>query len=183
MNTRLHIFSAILLCLGFMSVAGYGHAAAPAQKQVPTNIKSAQMEYDADRQVVIFTGKVYVKRPDFELWSEKMTVYLDKTASSQNEQQNASEVGGMQAGDIDRIVAEKNVRMKSEDKDGTCNKATYFAKEDKFVMEGSPVLRDSKQSTVTGGTVVHYLSRNHSEVLNGADVTFYAPDNTTKKNP
>ncbi len=89
----------------------------------------------------------------------------------------------MEAGDIDRIVAEKNVRLKSEDREGTCNKATYYAKDDKFVMEGSPRLWDNKQSTITGGTVVHYLSTNKSEVLNNAGITFYAPDKTDSPTP
>lgn len=147
-----------------------------ASKKVPTTIQSARMEYDANGQIVIFTGNVHVKRPDFELWAEKMTVYLDKS-----EQKNdASNLGaeGMEAGDIDRIVAEKKVRLKSENNSGTCEKATYYAKEDKFVMEGNPILHDNKGSTVTGGAVVHYPSTNRSEVLRGAVVNFYAPDHT-----
>ena len=84
----------------------------------------------------------------------------------------------MEAGDIDRIVAEKNVRMKSEERHGSCNKATYYAKDDKFVMEGNPLLWDNKKSTISGGTIVHFLSTNKSEVQNSAGFTFYAPDKT-----
>lgn len=155
-------------------------AAQAAPKNVPTTIQSGRMEYDSNAQTVLFIGSVYVKRPDFELWADKMTVYLEKTGSGASDNPAAQ---GMEAGDIDRIVAEKNVRLKSEDREGTCNKATYYAKDDKFVMEGSPRLWDSKQSTITGGTVVHHLSTNKSEVLNNAGITFYAPDKTDSPTP
>jgi lipopolysaccharide export system protein LptA len=154
---------------------------APA-RNLPTTITSGSMEYDANGQTVVFIGKVHVKRTDFELWADKMTVYLDKSGRPVASGEN-SPTGGMEAGDIDRIVAEKNVRMTSNDKEGTCNKVTYYAKEDKFVMEGSPVLRDQKKSTITGGTVVHYLSANRSQVLDGGGVTFYAPDRTERLTP
>lgn len=146
--------------------------------KVPTSITAGGMEYNAEAQVVVFRGKVHVKRPDFDLWAEKMTIYLDKSSKSPSSSDIGA--GGMQAGEIDRIVAEKNVRMKSEDKEGTCDKATYFAKEDKFVMEGSPVLRDKGKNTISGRTVVHYLGTNRSEVQGGVAATFFTPDNTDK---
>lgn len=158
--------------------AGPANAATPAPNQkVPTTINADRMDYDANGQTVLFTGNVHVKRPDFELWSKKMTVYLDKSTAQQNPSNDSADQG-MEAGDIDRIVAEEDVRMKSEGRTGTCKKATYYAKEDKFVMEGNPVLKDDKQSTVTGRKVVHYLSTNKSHVLDGATVNFYAPDKT-----
>ena len=149
--------------------------------KVPTSITAGGMEYNAEAQVVVFRGKVHVKRPDFDLWAEKMTIYLDKSSKSQTSSDIGA--GGMQAGEIDRIVAEKNVRMKSDDKEGTCEKATYFAKEDKFVMEGSPVLRDKGKNTISGRTVVHYLGSNRSEVQGGVAATFFTPDNTDNKPP
>lgn len=147
--------------------------------KVPTSITAGGMEYNAEAQVVIFRGKVHVKRPDFDLWAEKMTIYLDKSSKTSSSSELGAG-GGMQAGEIDRIVAEKNVRMKSDDKEGTCDKATYFAKEDKFVMEGSPVLKDKGKNTITGRTVVHYLGSNRSEVQGGVAATFFTPDTTDK---
>ncbi|MDL2207304.1 LptA/OstA family protein [Desulfovibrio sp. OttesenSCG-928-F20] len=167
-----------LLVLGCLLCSAPLQAALAAQagKKVPTAITSAHMEYDANAQIVRFSGNVHVKRPDFELWSDTMNVYLD--ASSGSGQGGEGLGAGMEAGDIDRIVAQGEVRMKSEDKQGNCDKATYYAKEDRFVMEGSPQLKDSKQSTITGGSIVHYFSSNRSEVLNNAGVVFYAPDKT-----
>ena len=136
------------------------------------------MEYNAEAQVVVFKGNVHVKRPDFDLWAAKMTIYLDKSAKTPSSDDNAA--GGMQAGEIDRIVAETKVRMKSEDKEGTCDKATYYAKQDKFVMEGSPVLKDKGKNTISGRTVVHYLGTNRSEVQGGVEATFFTPDSSDR---
>lgn len=145
---------------------------APGTQKVPTNITASRMEYDADGQTLLFTGDVHVQRPDFELWSDKMTVYLDKKEQGGDA---ADGLGGMEAGNVDHIVAEDNVRMKSKDKSGTSQKATYYAKTDKFVMEGSPVLKDANQSVVKGHTITHFFSTNRSTVSR-PDIIFYAPD-------
>lgn len=172
MSHAIRILSVLLLCC----TCGTAFAAPAAPKKVPTTIVSGRMEYDANAQTVVFIDKVHVTRPDFELWADRMTVYLENSGDAGGAEGGAAQ--GMEGGDINRIVAEKNVRLKSEDREGTCDKATYYAKEDKFVMEGSPRLWDNKQSTITGGTVVHYLGTNKSEVLNNAGITFYAPDKT-----
>ena len=181
-DSRYAIFAMFLFGLVFLfgsAVEGFG-----AENKVPTAITSGRMDYDANAQTVRFSGNVHVKRPDFELWSDSMTVYLEGSgkSASKDESSGGSGIGsGMEAGDINRIVAIGKVRMKSEDKSGTCDKATYYAKEDRFVMEGSPVLKDSKQSTISGGSIVHYFNTNRSEVLNNAGVVFYAPDKTDAK--
>lgn len=177
-RTRLQTRLAFFLFTAILFLPGHCWAAeAGAPKKVPTTINSGRMDYDANAQTVLFSGNVHVKRPDFELWSDKMTVYLDKSGGDSAASEDLSSTG-MEAGDIDRIVAEGNVRMKSENRKGTCKKATYYTKTDRFVMEGSPVLMDDKQSTISGGTIVHYFGTNRSEVLRGAGVTFYAPDKT-----
>ena len=152
--------------------------AAEAAATVPTNIKAARMEYDADKQVVVFSGSVYVKRPDFELWSDKLTVHLERNAAAAPA---AREMDGMQAGRIDRIVASGHVRMQSEDKEGTCGKATYYAAKDLFVMEEKPVLRQ-KDNVIKGRIISHYMKAGRSEV-DDPIAEFSAPDRTSSGNP
>jgi lipopolysaccharide export system protein LptA len=164
------------LCPAFLLVLLHPlHAAEnAARSRVPTSVNSGRMDYDAEAQIVSFSGDVHVQRPDFELWAAKMTVYLDKTGKKTVD----ADAGGMEAGEIDRIVAEGNVRMKSDKRRGTCERATYYARQDKFVMEGAPKLRDDRQNMITGNTIVHYFSNNHSEVLSNAGVIFYTPEKT-----
>jgi Uncharacterized protein conserved in bacteria len=166
----------VFLCL-FCMLAGQALAAAPATNRVPTNIKSAQMNYDADRQTVTFTGKVHVTRPDFQLWSEKLTVFLDKSNKSAG---SGDEMGGMGAGDIKVIVAEKNVHIKSEQNEAHCQKGTFTVAKDEFKLEGNPRLRGKDNNTVTGNIIYHYVKENRSVVSGGAEVNFLAPDNSKK---
>ena len=157
----------------------FASGAAAAEATVPTNITAAKMEYNADKQTVVFTGSVHVKRPDFELWSDKLTVYLDRSATPAAPAND--EVGGMKAGRIDRIVAVGHVIMKSEDKKGTCGKATYYAAKDLFVMEDKPVLTQ-KDSVMAGRVVSHYIKAGRTEVED-PEATFSAPDQTLSGNP
>ncbi|MDR0826332.1 MAG: LptA/OstA family protein [Desulfovibrio sp.] len=173
MTSKLHLY----LCFSLLAVLMLSQPAfaedSRSKDKIPTSITSGRMDYNADALTVLFSGNVHVVRPDFELWSDKMTVHLDK---STQKPAGSSESGGMEGGDIDRIVAEGSVRLRSENRSGTCNKATYYAKNDRFVMEGAPRLQDERQSIITGGTIVHHFATNHSEVLNSAGVTFYTPD-------
>jgi lipopolysaccharide export system protein LptA len=132
------------------------------------------MEYNADGQIVMFNGNVYVKRPDFELRAAKVTVFLD-SVSKKNDRTSKKSVDTMHTGDIERIVAEKSVRIVSNDKEGTCQKATYHIKEDKFVMEGDPLLQNKDKSKISGSVIVHFLKANRSEILNPR-ATFFTQD-------
>jgi lipopolysaccharide export system protein LptA len=173
------LFLAVAALLLLMVCGGQATAAEQGgvSRKVPTTITLERMDYDANAQTLVFLGNVHVVRPDFELWSEKMTVYLDKSGKS-NDSAAQSSATGMEAGNIERIVAEKNVRLKSENNTGTSDKGTYYAKEDKFVMEGNPVLRDNKQNTVTGTRIIHFLSSNRSQVVGSGKATFYSEDHT-----
>lgn len=137
----------------------------PAQN-VETRITSDQLTYLAEKQLVVFDKNVHVVRPDMEIWADKITVYL-KPPKNKNEGEGGSMPGGMAAGDVDKIVAERNVRMKSENRSGTCAKATYTMDNGILLMEGDPSLTDG-ENTVTGETIRYYTEENRSEVLGGS---------------
>ena len=161
----------------FCMVAGSAFAAAPAGNKVPTNIKSSQMNYDADGQTVIFSGNVHVTRPDFTLTSEKLTVYLEKSG---NQPAKNDEMSDMGAGDIRLIIAEKNVVIKSDQNEARAQKATYTVAKDEFKLEGNPRLHGKDKNTVAGSVILHYVKDNRSVVTGGAEVNFLAPDNSKK---
>jgi lipopolysaccharide export system protein LptA len=162
----------LVLCLFLLPPES---SAAPRSKTgVPTTIYSNSMEYSATGQTVIFLDNVHVIRPDFELWTKKLTVYLKKKSA---ETASSSASGGMDAGDMDRLVAEGAVRLKSEDRLGQCEKATYFVDSDKVVMEGSPVLKDP-DTTIQGSIITHFLEANRTQVGGAVSATFQTPDRT-----
>ncbi len=149
---------------------------------VSTRITSERMQYDAAGQKVIFEGKVHVIRPDFQMWSEKLTVLLDKDNKVEAKRQGngtASPVMGMQAGQVERIVAERNVRMRQDDKTGSCGKATYIAATGKIIMEQSPVVNDGPNH-ISGQIINYYTRENRSEVIGAVDVRFITDDKGEK---
>lgn len=148
--------------------------AAPARGTVATNITAERMQYDASGQKVIFSGNVHVARPDFELWSTSLTAHLQK-------KEDGAKAGGtmqtMNAGQIERIVAEGSVRMKSGVRTGTCGRATYTLGDGKIVMERKPEILDtSNNSKIGGDTIVFYTRDGKSDVIGGVRASFSTSD-------
>lgn len=170
-------FSAFTVAPAVAADAKSGSAVRPARNDVPTAVKSDRMQYDAKGQVVVFEGTVYVQRPDFEMWADRITLHLKKKAArsgkdnaggdtaqgGQSGQSGQSGISGMDAGEIDRIVAERNVRMKRENRTGECEKATYTVDTAVLVMEGNPVLHEGDNS-IKGEVITFYTRENRSEV-------------------
>lgn len=165
-------------------------AAAPASgagmpkpaRNVPTKITADHMEYDANKLQVVFRDKVHVDRPDMEIWSEVLTVHF-KPANQKASQEPGSAPQGLAAGDVDRLVAEKRVRMKSENRVGTCERATYTPDTGVLVMQGNPRLEDGK-NTITGNEIRYYANENRSEVTSAGkqrvEAVFASPESGGK---
>lgn len=170
MNKLLISFALLGALYGSLSYVEAAPANPPkADTNVETRITAQQLTYLADKQRVMFEKNVHVQRPDFELWADKLTVYMKPPQKKTQKQKNASNglPEGMATGDVDRIVAEHNVRMEREGRSGTCNKATYTMDNGVLLMEGNPRLTDG-DNTVTGEVIRYYTNENRSEVLGGA---------------
>ena len=173
------------LSLGLLCSAPlFAAPAAPPKpaKDVETRITSDQLTYAAENQRVVFDRNVHVVRPDFELWAERITVYLKPPKNGGPKEEKGSMPSGMAAGDVDRIVAERNVRMKSENRTGTCAKATYTMDTGVLLMEGDPRLTDG-ENTVTGETIKYFTEENRSEVLGGTKKRVEAVFSGSKTSP
>ncbi|MBQ4132847.1 MAG: organic solvent tolerance protein OstA [Desulfovibrionaceae bacterium] len=131
--------------------------------QLPTDITANHMRYDANNKLIIFEGSVKVRRPDFDLDSNKLTIYFKDNAKAAPEATDdpLSTMGG---GDIDRLVAEGKVVMLRDGRKGTCGKVTYYADKELIVMEQNPQLSEDK-NTVSGQKINFYVRENRSEVI------------------
>lgn len=170
----------VLTCTLFAASAVAAPVAPPKPaKNVETRITSDKMTYLADKQQVVFESNVHVQRPDFELWSSRLTVYMKPAKKEEDSQKKSSLPSGMAAGDVDKIVAEQNVRMKSENRTGTCNRATYTVDNGVLVMDGDPRLTDG-ENTISGEVIRYFTEENRSEVQGGArkrvEAVFSSPD-------
>lgn len=163
-----HLFmSALGLALCCLTAAAA--AAAPqtpahaAGKDLPIHINSDSMTYDTDKNIVVFQGNVEVERENFRLWSAVLTLYLKKADHPDGKDQTNQ---AMETGDLDHIVAEKNVRFTYNTQNGTAQKATYTTDTGLLVLEGDPVVHDGENS-VTGERIRYYMNENRSEVDGG----------------
>ncbi|MFP4071067.1 MAG: LptA/OstA family protein [Desulfovibrionales bacterium] len=145
-------------CFAVLLSLWAAQAYAQVESDVPTDITSDRMNYQQDKQRIVFEGNVTVVRPDLNLWSDTLTVYFAA--------QSAQGVQDDPAGDIEKIVAEGNVRIEREGRVGTCQVAVYDMIKQVIVMEGNPVLMDGK-NRVQGQRITFYLADNRSEVTGG----------------
>lgn len=162
--------AAIVFAWTVLAIGG----AVQAQDKVPVKIVSDKMDYDQQSNTVVFTGNVHVDRSDFELWSDKLTVFMQ--ASSGEAAQPST--GPDASRDIEKLLAEGNVRIKRDKQSGTSGKATYWAKKGVIVMEGNPVLKDG-DSSITGEVITYHMQENRGVVQGGekqrVQAVFMAP--------
>lgn len=130
-----------------------------AANDLPIHITSDSMTYDTDKNIVVFRGNVEVQRENFRLWSAVLTLYLKKADQPKDKDQKSS----LETGDLDRIVAEKDVRFAYNTQSGTARKATYTADTALLLLEGDPVVHDGENS-ITGERIRYFMNENRSEV-------------------
>lgn len=152
---------------------------------LPTNITAQQMRYDANSQRVVFEKDVKVRRPDFDLDSNKLTILFKKNpqkpASQETQEATDDPLSTMGAGDIDQLIAEGKVVMVRDGRTGTCSKVTYYVDKELIVMEGNPVLTEGKNS-VSGQKINFYIRENRSEVIGGANAPVKVQFSSPKSN-
>ena len=181
MNKILNIFPAFCLCLLLSAIILFSNAALnPALAQtdmdsqlksgsnLPTNITAQKMRYDANSQKVVFEGAVKVRRPDFDLDSNKLTILFKKNPQKPaNQEATDDPLSTMGTGDIDQLIAEGKVVMVRDGRTGTCDKVTYYVDKELIVMDGNPVLTEDK-NTVSGQKIIFFIRENRSEVIGGS---------------
>lgn len=149
---------------------------------LPTNITAQNMRYDANSQRVVFENAVKVRRPDFDLDSNKLTILFKKNAQKpDNKEATDDPLSTMGAGDIDQLIAEGKVVMTRDGRTGTCSKVTYYVDKELIVMEGNPVLTEGKNS-VSGQKINFYIRENRSEVIGGTNAPVKVQFSSPKAN-
>jgi lipopolysaccharide export system protein LptA len=168
---------AMLLTLTILALAGLAAPAGAAEAEtVPIEVTSDTMHYNPGEQEVVFKGEVHVARPDFQIWASTITIRFSGRGGADN-------ATSFNPGEIEKIVAEQNVRLEHEGRTGTCSRAIYDVNRGMLRLEGNPVLRESKNS-ITGKTIRFWLDSNRSEVVGGDDqrvnAVFFAPKEIKK---
>lgn len=156
----------ILLLTGLSPAFGAPPKQPAAEKEIPLRISAARLEADQKEGIIIFSGQVKALYGDSTLYSEKLMVYLKKepaaakgAAKPPQEQAEASPLGDLGAGKIDRIVAKGQVRFVQGDRVATGSEAIYYKDKDEVVLLGSPQLWQA-ENTLKGERIVFNLATN-----------------------
>lgn len=148
------------------------------EDNLPVDVTSETMVYNADKNTVIFKGNVEAVRGEFKMWSELLTLYLTKNNNEGKEKTSAP--AALEGGNLDQIVAEKNVRFQNGTQSGSAQKATYYSAKSLLVLEGNPILHDGDNS-IKGTVIRYYVNENRSVVEGSPKQRVHAVFSSNKK--
>jgi lipopolysaccharide export system protein LptA len=138
--------SILLLFLPLMSLA------APVDipdKRGPVEVSSDRLEADDQAQILVFEGNAIATRDDVSIRGDRLTV---KYTGEQRE--------------IEKVIAEGNVRIIQGTRVATGSKAVLFHLEERIILTGSPEVRDG-DNFVQGEEITIYLNDQRSVVTGG----------------
>ncbi len=153
------------LALTVLCAAQAAAAPLPVSSDGPVDVTADSMVYNSDKNTVAFQGRVEATRGEFKLWAETLTIFLRGGAKEKADETSAL-AAAMGDTDLDRIVAEKNVRFKNGAQHGSAQKATYLARPNTLVLEGNPILHDGENS-ISGSVIRYFVNENRSVVEGG----------------
>lgn len=137
-----------------------------ADSNLPVDVTADNMVYNADKNTVVFQGRVEAVRGEFKMWSETLTLYLKSRDDAKDAKNARSPAPAMEGSDLDRIVAERNVRFQNGTQTGSAQKATYYSAKSLLVLEGNPILHDGDNS-IRGNVIRYFVDENRSVVEGG----------------
>jgi lipopolysaccharide export system protein LptA len=129
----------------------------------PMHIEADRVVYGQEERRINFLGQVHVQRPDFELWCEEMTVFLN-SENGNGDGVSSQEANLGSAGNVRKIVATDNVHLVMEDREATSDRAEYYSQEAKIILFDNVELKE-KQNTVRGHQVTFWLDEGRSEIV------------------
>jgi lipopolysaccharide export system protein LptA len=114
-------------------------------RSTPVAISSTGLSYSDNERRARFEGDVQARASDFAVTAQQMDVLLTARSKDQADQS----VGGV--GELDRIIARGQVRIRQTTRHAEGEQLTYVAAEDKFVLTGGPPsIFDAEHGKITG---------------------------------
>lgn len=146
-------------------------AQAPAETQADASrlpkgaiqIKSDAMESKDQEGVVIFTGSVVARQDDLTIDTDRLEVFYQKQAHTNNAQNTQDTQNGTANRSIDKVVAIGHVRITKGTRVATGEKAVYEKAAEKITISGSAQVWEG-QSRVKGETIIFYVNEDRSVV-------------------
>lgn len=162
-----------------------------------TEIKADAVDFDQKTQQAVFTGRVVVKDPEFDLTCDKLTAFLknDKTAASSAAPAAPAPQGAnvpkKKSGGLDRAVAEGNVVISQDklDTDGKITKsigraarADYSATTGEMVLSGKPEVEQGINTCIaTDPSTKMYMKRDGKMRVDGPSTMIIRDQGSSKE--
>jgi lipopolysaccharide export system protein LptA len=148
--------SAIFIILAALLVASIcqAQARAPAGKTVaqdPIRITSDRLEADQGAHKMEFVGNVVARQGDLTIYARNLEIFY-----------------GPENHEVERAEAHGDVRVVQGDRVATGQQGTFFRKEGKIVLTGSPRVHQG-QDFVEGDEITVFLNEDRSIVKGGGD--------------
>jgi lipopolysaccharide export system protein LptA len=129
-----------------------------------TVVTSDRLTYDYKKSLATFEGNVVVIDPRMTIESDEMRLVFNSTNS------------------IKSATATGKVRMKSEDKTATCDRAVYLAENEEVTLTGNARLNRGRDTT-TGNRIVFYLDEDRVVVEGETRLVVFPEDGGKPKLP
>jgi lipopolysaccharide export system protein LptA len=138
----------------------------------PINITADRMEAKQDDRTIVFEGHVVVVQDDMTITANRLKVTAlpgEKQAapSGAPPTEKSASSAASPTEKIDFIEFEGDVKVTQQDRLATANKAIFYQKEQKIVMNGRPVVTKG-QDRVEGDLITIYLQQGRSIVESGS---------------
>jgi lipopolysaccharide export system protein LptA len=122
-----------------------------AGSREPVEISADRLEADDLAKTLVFIGNAVAKQGEVTISGDRLTIHYPP-----------------EGGDVERIVAEGNVRIVQGERVATGHRGEYFRAEERAVLTGTPRVSEGANS-VQGHEITLFLRENRSVVKGGAD--------------
>jgi len=112
----------------------------------PIEITSDRLDADDNSRILMFIGNAVAKQGDATIYADRLTVRYAE-----------------QGGDVDRVVAEGNVRIVQGERLATSRRADFFRDQERILLTGDPQITE-KGSVVKGHQITLFVKERRAVV-------------------
>ena len=148
-----HVGLALFLALPFTTLAAQN---SPSGKEEPILITADNLVIDSPDNSAVFSGNARAVQGGTVVTADKLTIFMAKDKKGTPADQEAQKDQGADLQNIERIVAEGQVKIVLDDRVATTEKAVYHAAEKKLVLTGPGTMMTSGKDQVVGRMITFY---------------------------
>jgi len=112
----------------------------------PIEITSDRLDADDNARIMMFIGNAVAKQGDATIYADRLTVRY-----------------AAQGGDVDRVVAEGNVRIVQGERVAISRRADFFRDQERILLTGEPQVTE-KGSTLKGHQITLFMKERRAVV-------------------